>query len=246
MREQGYSFSLADHACCELIAQRSRGAISDDEHAKLIERLRCFIDAANPVMLGEVDVLERIGAIRNRHGNYKNDASVLSGRAWRVLCEKQANGEELSGNLLDEGRTVWTALLTKVESIYRASGSPELLDELNDPILDQALASLDRVHDIDPPMSQRMDLRVRYFWRQFVRSKRARQPYDPANPKKRNDGTDFTIYTYLALPALIVAEESGFFSSIANIPSFQASWFIKPIDLANAWKRGECPRPVWP
>ena len=56
-----------------------------------------------------------------------------------------------------------------------------------------------------------MDLRVRYFWRQFVRSKRERQPYDPASPKKRNDGIDFTIYTYLALPALIVAEELDFF-----------------------------------
>ena len=211
MREQGYSFSLADHACGELIAQRSRGAITDLEHNRLIRRLASFIDAAKPVMLGEVDVLESIGAIRNRHENSKADASDLSRRGWRMLCEGQASGEELSGNVLDEDRTVWRTLFEKVESIYLAAGSPELRDELNHPILDEVLTSLDRMYDIDPPISHRMDLRVRYFWRQFVRSKRERQPYDPASRKKRNDGIDFTIYTYLALPALIVAEESDSF-----------------------------------
>ena len=66
-------------------------------------------------MLGEVDVLESIGAIRNRHENSKADASDLSRRGWRMLCEGQASGEELSGNVLDEDRTVWRTLFEKVE-----------------------------------------------------------------------------------------------------------------------------------
>ena len=113
MREQGYSFSLADHACGELIAQRSRGAITDLEHNRLIRRLASFIDAAKPVMLGEVDVLESIGAIRNRHEKTKADASDLSRRGWRMLCEGQASGERLSGNVLDEDRTGWRTLFEK-------------------------------------------------------------------------------------------------------------------------------------
>jgi hypothetical protein len=87
---------------------------------------------------------------------------------------------------------------------------------------------------------------MRYFWRQFVRSKRQGGPYNLEAPKKANDGIDFTVYTYLALPALIVATDSGFFSSIKNIPSFQRSWFTKPETLADMWKNGGHPAPTWP
>ncbi len=63
---------------------------------------------------------------------------------------------------------------------------------------------------------------------------------------RANDGIDFRVYTYLALPALIVAMESGFFSSIESIRSFQISWIKKPDTLADIWKNGIRPAPEWP
>ncbi len=71
-------------------------------------------------------------------------------------------------------------------------------------------------------------------------------PYDPTSLKKLNDGIDFDLYRYLMLPAFVVADDSGFFTKITDIPSFQVKWFCKPQALADAWSRGESPVPHWP
>lgn len=92
----------------------------------------------------------------------------------------------------------------------------------------------------------RWDLQVRFFWRQYVRSKKEIEPYDPTSRKKRNDGIDFGVFQYLMLPALVVATDKGFFDKIADIKSYQKPWFWKPEDLATAWTSGERPRPIWP
>lgn len=53
------------------------------------------------------------------------------------------------------------------------------------------------------------------------------------------------MYSYLMLPALVVAGDKGFHSRIADIKSPQPNWFFQPQDLASAWKRGERRRPAW-
>lgn len=47
------------------------------------------------------------------------------------------------------------------------------------------------------------------------------------------------------LPALVVADEKGFDERLADIKSLQRDWFWRPQKLADAWTRGERPRPAW-
>jgi hypothetical protein len=120
------------------------------------------------------------------------------------------------------------------------------LEKHSDEILQAMLRSHDQRAALTPPLSMRLDLQTRYSWRQYKRSRgRLSHRYDPTNRGKRNDGIDFNLYTYLALPALIVAGEGGFFGSIADITSFQREWIMRPATLAQAWERGERPRPLF-
>jgi hypothetical protein len=95
-------------------------------------------------------------------------------------------------------------------------------------------------------MEVRLDLQMRLFWRQFVRSVKLKERYNPASQKNKNDGIDFDFYYYLALPALVVSIDDGFFGRISDIKSFQKSWFFKPQELADSWLRGDRPWPSWP
>jgi hypothetical protein len=245
MKAHGYLFSLAQCAFGELINQRSRGSIGDPHFCTMVCRLDKFLDPKFPVMPGEKDVLKMIG-VEPYQTDYEGEVAALSQQAWTKLRNQRVDGSDLSETILEEDRASWKELFARVNEIYVEAGSPPALDELDHPLLDKVLVSKDSCSAVDPPLSKRFDLRTRYFWRQFVRTKREREPYNVEAPKKANDGIDFRIYTYLALPALIVAIESGFFSSIENIKSFQTSWFKKPTTLAEMWRNGNHPAPKWP
>jgi hypothetical protein len=243
MTADGYRFSLADHACAELMNQRSKGAIDDRGFATMIEYLERFLDADMPVMLGGKDILRAIGGAAV--DETLPAASALSQFAWSELCKLEVQAEPQVEPLLEEERTEWKELFRKTEEMYEEWERPEL-DEDEHPLLDALLASMDEGEILSPPLSLRWDLRTRYFWRQFVRNKKAKEPYNPHAKKKRNDGIDFGLFAYLALPALCVASESGFHDKIANIPSFQLGWIYHPTELAKAWSEGPRPQPQWP
>lgn len=242
MKSDGYHFSLADNACAELINQRSRGSIDDLGFANMIRRLDTFLDPTLPVMLGGKDILRSIGV-----EPADPEVGEMSRKAWSALCQQQVCLGCQAGQILDEERGSWKELFQKkLEAMYVADGRPANLDELDHPILDAVLASLNERVLQSPPLSVRFDLRTRYVWRQFVRSRKEDNGYNVDAPKKRNDGIDFTVYTYLALPALVIATDRGFHAAISDIPSFQTAWFHKPESLADAWRRGVHPRPEWP
>ncbi|WP_341524140.1 hypothetical protein AABC73_14465 [Pseudomonas sp. G.S.17] len=92
----------------------------------------------------------------------------------------------------------------------------------------------------------RSHLEVMYCWRQFSRMQKTRKGYDPNSLKKRNDGIDFHLYRFLKLPAFVVTEDAAFHGGLADMKSFQATWFFKPKDLADSWASGKAPAPVWP
>jgi hypothetical protein len=203
MQAHGYLFSLADCALGELINQRSRGSIGDPHFRTMVCRLDKFLAPNFPVMPGEKDVLKMIGVEACQAG-YEGEVAVLSQKAWAKLKNQRVDGSDLSATILDEERASWKELFDRVNEIYVEAHSPPALDELNDPLLDEVLARMDSCGAVDPPLSQRFDLRTKYFWRQFVRTKKKRGPYNIDAPKKANDGIDFGVYTYLALPALVV------------------------------------------
>lgn len=243
MVADGYRFSLAEHACAELMNQRSKGAIDDRGFATMIEYLNRFLDAGMPVRLGGRDILRAIGAAEA--DETLSAPSEVSQFAWSQLCKQEVQVEPRVEPLLEEERTEWKELFRKTDKIYEEWERPEL-DEDEHPLLDAVSASMDNGAILSPPLSLRWDLRTRYFWRQFVRLKKAKEPYNPHAKKKRNDGIDFGLFAYLALPALGIASESGFHDKIANIRSFQTGWIYRPTELAQAWTDGEQPQPQWP
>jgi hypothetical protein len=123
---------------------------------------------------------------------------------------------------------------------------PTDLRESDGPPLDLVLDSMRKQSRLTSPRSTRLDLRTCYFWRQFVRSKRAKEPYNVYAPKKRNNGIDFSLFNYLALPAFVVMSERQLIGSIKEIPSFQTGWILRPEDLVITWDRGEHCHPSWP
>lgn len=92
----------------------------------------------------------------------------------------------------------------------------------------------------------RSHLEVMYCWRQFSRMQQTKNGYDPDNIKKRNDGIDFDLYRFLKLRALVVTEDKGFLTGLADIKSYQTTWFYTPRNLANTWASGKSPTPAWP
>jgi hypothetical protein len=244
MKGEGYRFSLADNACAELINQRAKDAIKDEGFQVMIEWLTKLLDAGMPMLPGARDIMIEIGA----EPGIASDRSVaeVSLWAWDTLRRTVPGADTGVDVALEQERADWKEQFQKFEAILAAHGLASDLNELDDPLLDLALNSMSKQVSLVPPLSTRLDLRTRYFWRQFVRSKRRRQAYNVHAPKKRNDGIDFTLFTYLALPAFVVTKDSGLLSGLADIPSFQARWFLNPGKLVTAWNAGDRPRPSWP
>lgn len=246
MSEDGYSFSLADGAFAELLAQRSSGRIPEAGFQRLVSALTRFLNPKLPVLPGKRDIEQMICTTEASETWTEAAVYDLSTRAWDALKISHVSNRTSVEATLDEERTAWIEMFSTLEPGWRKLGSPTDLNELQHSQLDEAFRHLDDGQRITPSRSIRCDLQVRLLWRQFARSKKLKDPYDPTSVKKLNDGIDFDLYRYLQLPAFVVAEDSGFFSRIENIPSFQRHWFWKPADLAAAWTSGTRPFPQWP
>ncbi|MDP3692628.1 hypothetical protein, partial [Bradyrhizobium sp.] len=183
-----------------------------------------------PVMLGGKDVLANVG--EEAKDKERSDSVDVSRKAWSVLRERKVHSDGLIEEVIQEDRTAWNELFRTVDKIFVERGRPADLDEYDHPILDQVFASINRSANAFPPLSIRFDLKLRYFWRQFVRSKKERGAYNVNAAKKRNDGIDFGLFDYLALPAFVVTVDRGFLEGITDISSFQRSWIRKPSSLA--------------
>lgn len=255
MAKNGYSFSLADGACVELLTAHARGSITDHELATIISAAETYLNPAVPVLLGKVDLMRMIGESSAPSG-WEAEALTLSQRAWQVLkAASSTSPEERIGgeDELQEDRDDWIDAFKKFDaahaewlSKYPDGEAEHPLNEYEHPALDAALDHLAAGSQTPPPtMAERQDLQMRYIWRQWVRTRKEKHAYDPSSPKKVNDGIDLDLYRYLMLPALVVADDGGFHQRIADIKSPQREWFWRPQALADAWTRGERPRPAW-
>lgn len=122
----------------------------------------------------------------------------------------------------------------------------EPLDQYKHDLLNEELADLAASgRNAHPTMAMRLDLQMRYIWRQWVRTRQKKDGYDPTSEKRSNDGIDLDLYSYLMLPAFVVADDKGFHERLSDIKSDQRRWFWRPQELADAWERGERPRPIW-
>lgn len=249
MSRNGYSFSLADTTVGELILQVRNRQISWQEHKRMISALKTFLNQDARGLPSGIDVMTILGAPA---APPIEETTHLARRMWKQLCDPywqfSAQGPSLE-EIRREERADWPSWLKRVADAVKLSG----LDLLGsnpltaaEHLADTCEKGLDSEMDIDPPMSVRRHLEIRYRFRQVARSVKAKEPYDPTNPKRMNDGIDADLYQYLVLPAFVLSEDSIFFRKIADIESYQKGWFIKPSALADQWKAGLRPKPVWP
>lgn len=246
MAEQGYSFSIGDATFAELIAQRNEGRITDTGYAQMTFALEKFINKKIPVLPGKKDVVRMIGAKPSDPNWSEEDVFRLAQAAWEKLRLASIENDQTASELLQEERNDWVEIFKVMDAVWESSDKTPELHETEHEQLQIALNSADHGECVVPSMAVRADLQTRLLWRQFVRCKKAIGPYTPESAKKANDGIDFDFYRYLALPALVVSEDTGFFSRLDNITSFQKQWFYKPQGLADAWARGDRPLPEWP
>lgn len=250
MAEDGYSFSLAETTAAELLMQVRSGRIPEVDFHRMIGLLKTFLNLNAPVLPGQVDLEVIIGA---KGEPYSIEETIfLSHESWRMLTEpfepsfhKGPSFDDIS----DEERDEWNKWLQSVleHSIcYGIDVAKSNPDDTAKFLAAQAEKHLSYGVDIEPQMAIRMHLEIRYRLRQMARSAQKKRPYNPKNSRNKNDAIDLGLYRYLILPALVVAQDNGFFGSLENIESFQVGWFFRPEELALKWMNGERPQPKWP
>ena len=245
MRDAGYAFCLADGAFAELLTGRSEDRICDAGYAQMIMSLRRFLEPELPVLLGRADVMAMLG-LRKQQKHWRPQEVMSLSRRAMVLLSSAKPGCDGAAKELEAERADYKGAFKVLEDFWKQSTKVVPLHEFQHPQLDLALARLRVPGRIIPDMDVRNDLQIRWLWRQFVRSQKPKHPYDPESESKRNDGIDFDLYRYLALPAFVVSDDGGFFERIEDIKSIQKAWFWRPENLAAAFERGERPVPTWP
>lgn len=252
MAEQGYSFSIADGALAELLAQRQRNALSAADCQSIVDRLKRFLNLKLPVLLGKKDLSGMLQI--NDEPWDANECRDLSLHGWKLLtrCANPDDQQASPAWALEEERDDWKGLFAGWQKIVDAINAEDPTDPidvstLTSGVLEGMERSQDKWNSLVPPMSVRMHLQNRYYWRQFVRTQKKKDAYNPDSSKKRNDGIDADLYRYLLLPALVVTRDNGFFSKkLSDIESFQKGWFYSAQQLADEWIRGIGPAPTWP
>lgn len=255
MADNGYAFSLADGALAELLAQYFYGSFGDAELDKILAAISQFLNHDVPILMGKRDIMAMIHVSNDTRWS-ENDARCFSKQAWAVLDRPSLLNEEGRTKLvaaLQYDRDEWIRSFKKLDVRYSrwVEKNPGIeenmpLDPYEHPLLDSflcGLASHRRVRQ--PNLATRMDLLLRYTWRQWVRSRLAKDAYSPTSQRNINDGIDLDLYRYLMLPALIVADDRGFHERILEINSEQRAWIWRPQVLADAWLAGQRPRPSW-
>lgn len=255
MSANGYSFSLADGALTELLAQHIRGALDETELATIVEAIETFLNPDLPVLPGKKDVMGMIG--ESDDPVWTAAETVAYSRAgWTLLKTPSLMTEEQRTKIvkaLKDDRDEWTKSFAKYDASYDAwllrepdGEKRQPLNEHDHPLLEEELTDLASYSQSQPPtLAERSGLQVRYIFRQWVRTRQKKHAYDPNHPNKVNDGVDLDLYRYLMLPAFVVADDKGFHERLADIKSPQRTWFWRPQDLADAWKLGKRPRPTW-
>lgn len=255
MADDGYSFSLADHAWAELVDQYHRGSFDRAGLDKILKAISQFLNSEVPILPGKRGLLAMVG--ESQDATWSEDVErMLSADKWQVLNDPTALTDDQISEIraeLQRERDEWIGWFKTIDDIYAKllERNPEMEDEepLNEfkhTALDACFSKMaDYSRCREPDLSTRVDLQIRYVWRQWVRSRSTKDPYDPSSPKKINDGIDLDMYKYLMLPAFGVADDSGFHGSLKDIGSRQRTWFWRAQQLADAWTNGERPQPNW-
>ncbi len=252
MTAAGHVVHLADGAWAELLAQRHRGSLGDVVFERMMTRLVPLLSTEVPVFLSGNDLRGYLGEDMGEPAWTESEFVGTSQRAMALLRAATVlspnaqlpEGHRAAEEVLQEVRDAWIAHFDRMLEELPPTAED---DELGGPTFEAFCRRVDDESDLPhPPMSKRMDLGIRYAWRQHVRKNRERGAYNPASPKKLNDGIDFDLYYFLMLPALLVTDDAGFGAKLDPIESFQRSWIYATARLTQAWRSGTIAAATWP
>ncbi|AXF85620.1 hypothetical protein DTO96_101351 [Ephemeroptericola cinctiostellae] len=237
MSKKGYSFSLADGTVLELIKQISTCQIRLEDLPKLFVTLELFLDMAEPVLPGKVDLQGRIGALRKGH-NWTLEESLQTGlRYWEMLKNPVLEYNITAPQIIDDE-------IDSYREMFNKTAAQSL--QTDESVLIQAFNVLDRqCPDLIPPLSTRMELQIKYFYNKFKSSSLQQKGYNPLSNKNSNDAVDFDLFRYLSLPAFVITFEKKYLNLSGFIDSIQTRWLMKPNDLCLRWEKNVEPFPIF-
>ena len=256
MAKNGYHFCLTDIAAVELMNGLVSGAIPLDEWQCSVRSVQKFMSPILPVLPGKMQLFQMCGTYRNplrekEAGVFNdNDEMAYSCAIWTLL-KSAVSAKYLSkikvrvGNRgsckyicfptpdrcdkeLDVEKNKWR------ENMAAVCGSDE-----NGIEIDHEVSST-------PPMSQRLDMAIKYFKWYNQQCHDTETPRNPMAKKRRNDGLDYSLVFALALPSLLCTSD-GFIKDLhGRDDSFQKNWCYTPTELATAWRNDQVVKPEWP
>jgi len=263
VRGFGHRFRLADHAAVELVAQLDEGRFEWNDWKNARVRAAEIIDRENPIIAGGWELFAALGLpVGDRTGQeqpvLRRDEAValwerlLSARnptefreLWRAIVEgremllgfKRGAGGEMLEGLRDRWITSFDAIVQRA-----ALENPD-----QDTLVKVVAAGIDTQAGWENPLcSVRIDSMIRTYAHLAVRRMKEKEPYNPRNKKKRNDGIDFDMLQYHGVPMLVCVEDRDFTNAVSGGNSIQRAWMLTPRELAVACKNGTLPTlPDW-
>lgn len=241
-----FSLHLADPAMVELVNQLKRGQFAWDDWQRAKPELVAMIDPDEPILPGGVHLLaDLLTTPPPGHGpQLKQELRDEERAAWlRLLRAESADGLESVAPAQINGRAVLAGT--------RAHKAGGILDEVRgdfaehvaearrlasaDPVAIRAellkaerglFSQLDEIGRGEPPLSKRLDARIKYDLRKYALALQRRNPYNPSSPRNRNDAIDAGLLDYLALPALVCTADAILIRDVRLTGSPQVAWMI--------------------
>jgi len=258
MREHGWSFHLTDVSIAEIIASRERGSVTSDQWAAGSERLDSLLGEYFPCLPGKRELFHLCGFHDEEDPNEERlDEDFLSEYSkgiWETLRQPIGASESEAEVTFSVGQQTYRCPVQpgQAATVLEQERAKWIAEMSRDPQadFDYQKAIDDYKQECDSwaktdgvPMSIRGDI-LAHANAEYER--RIASGYNPASPKRRNDGIDFLLPLTFLWPAILLTTDKNLHRLLRGLNSFQAHWTFLPDELAAAWSSGDLTEPDWP
>lgn len=258
MRQDGWSFHLADVCVAEIIASRERESVTPGQWADGTQRLDLILGDNFPCLPGKRELFHLCGFNDKEDPNKEclDDGFLAkySQGVWERLKKPIAERKLRAEVTFSTGGSPYRCPIRKGQAATvleqeRAKWISEMSRTPNpDFDFENAVAAYKIEFDSwaktdGVPMSIRGDI-LAHARAEYER--RLASGYNPEGKKRRNDGIDFLLLLTFLWPAYLLTTDRKLHSLLQGLDSFQADWVFLPDRLSAAWKDGNLAGPDWP
>lgn len=259
MSKKGIHFCIADVCAVELLKQFLSGKITVSDWVIIITKLRDFISSDFPILPGKKQLFQLAGThdIENENdfdwGFEKKYSNTLFRLMSNITNSPETlpseyfdyNGQKYQCSLpdinnfesaLEDERNTWICNITQIASTIAKPLEENLIQEIKK---DQ-----DTVFENIIPISQRMDLLIRYMVHIIYMSRQGKTPYNPESLKNKNDGIDFVALFSIILPSRFCTIDHVK-QRLSQLKSFQSEWIVTPENVVDLYKSQKLYRLQW-